>query len=220
MTIPRRLFLGALAGTLGGCSAVITGGGDPPRLYSLNPYTGRTSAPPVQWNLEVPVPTAAQGINTQRIALRRSLVSFEYYAGVNWIDVAPEMVQTVLIQSFENSGAIAGATRDATRVRPDYVLATELRDFQADYDSGNSPPLANVRILCRLLRLLPDRTIIATQTFANSARADGIAIERVVLAFDQALAQVAGQIVEWTLRAPGTTVRLAPDTAVRIAPRR
>jgi hypothetical protein len=27
---------------------------------------------------------------------------------------------------------------------------------------------------------------------------------------DQAMGQVAGQIVDWTLRAPGTTIRLTP----------
>ncbi len=210
MTLSRRLLLGALPAALAGCSAVITGGGDPPRLYALNPRSGGTGAPRVEWNLEVPVPTAPQGLNTQRIALRRSAVTFEYYAAVNWIDAAPEMVQTVLVQSFENSGAIAGVVRDATRVRPDYVLVTDLRDFQADYDTADGAPLANVRIMTRLLRLLPDRSIIAGQSFAHSVRADGTAIERVVVAFDQAMSQVAGQIVDWTLRAPGTTVRLVP----------
>jgi cholesterol transport system auxiliary component len=210
MTLSRRLLLGLVPATLAGCSAVITGGGDPPRLYTINPRSGGTGAPRVQWNLEVPVPTSPQGLNTQRIALRRSAVTLEYYAGANWVDAAPEMVQTMLVQSFENSGAIAGVARDATRVRPDYVLVTELRDFQADYDTANGAPLAHVRLMARLLRLLPDRTIIANQSFDASARADGTSVERVVVAFDQAMGQVAGQVVDWTLRAPGTAVRLAP----------
>jgi cholesterol transport system auxiliary component len=215
MTLSRRLFLagppaGIVAGALAGCSAVITGGGDPPRLYTVNAHGGGAGAPHVQWNLEVPVPTAPQGLNTQRIALRRSPVSLEYYAGVNWIDVAPEMMQTALVQGFENSGAITGVARDATRIRPDYVLVTELRDFQADYDTADGPPLARVRIVARLMRLQPDRAIIASQSFEAAVRADGTAIERVVVAFDQATGQVTGQIIDWTLRAPGTTVRLTP----------
>ncbi len=210
MTLPRRVVLGLLAGSGAGCSAAITGGGDPPRLYTLNPRSGfGAGLPRVQWNLEVPAPISPQGLNTARIALRRSTVTLEYYAGVNWVDIAPEMVQTLLIQSFENSGAIAGVTRDATRVRPDYLLLTELRDFQADYDAAG-PPLAHVRIMARLLRLLPDRSIIAGQSFEQAVRADGTSVERVVVAFDQAMGQVAGQLVEWTLRAPGTTLRLAP----------
>jgi len=101
MTLSRRLLLAplllaAVPGALAGCSAVITGGGDPPRLYTVNPRTGGAGAVRVQWTLEVPVPTAPQGLNTQRIALRRSAVSLEYYGGANWIDVAPEMLQTVL----------------------------------------------------------------------------------------------------------------------------
>jgi cholesterol transport system auxiliary component len=137
-------------------------------------------------------------------------VTLDYYANASWVDVAPEMVQTALVQSFENSGAITGVARDSTRVRPDYVLVTELRDFQADYDTADGPPNAHVRISARLMRLVPDRAIIASQSFEASVRADGTATERVVVAFDQATGQVAGQIVDWTLRAPGTTVRLTP----------
>jgi cholesterol transport system auxiliary component len=215
MTLSRRLFLAArlpaiMGGALAGCSAVITGGGDPPRLYTVNAHGGGAGAPPVQWNLEVPVPTAPQGLNSQRIALRRSPVSLEYYAGVNWVDVAPEMVQTALVHSFENSGAITGVARDSTRLRPDYVLVSDLRDFQADYDTANGPPLAHVRIVARLMRLVPDRAIIASQAFEASVRAGGTTVDSVVVAFDQATSQVANQIVDWTLRAPGTTVRLAP----------
>ena len=120
------------------------------------------------------------------------------------------MVQTVLVQSFENSGAIAGVARNATRLRPDYVLATELRDLQADYDTADGAPLGHVRILARLRRLPPDRALIANQSFEASVRADNTAVERVVVALVQAMGQVAGQVVDWTLRTPGTAVRLAP----------
>jgi cholesterol transport system auxiliary component len=207
----RRLLAAALPGALAGCSAIVTGGGDPPQIFTLNPARGGGGAARVQWNLEVAVPSAPQGLNTQRIALRRSPVSLEYYGNATWTDVAPEMVQTVLVQSFENSGAITGVARDATRMRPDYALVTELRDFQADYDSADGPPVAHVRIMARLLRLLPDRTIIGAQSFEAAVRADRPALDRVVTAFDQALGQVAAQLVAWTLSAPGTTVRLAPS---------
>jgi ABC-type uncharacterized transport system auxiliary subunit len=107
------------------------------------------------------------------------------------------------------------ALRSALREDPDYILVGELRDFQADYDTANAPPLASVRIMARLLRLLPDRAIVASQSFAQAVRADGTAIERVVVAFDQALGTVAGQVVDWTLRAPGTTLRPGPRAEER-----
>lgn len=211
MTIARRGLLALLLPplVLGGCSAAITGGGDPPRLFTVNPRSGFSNdLPRVDWNLEIPVPTAPQGLNTQRIALRRSPVTLEYYANVTWTDAAPEMVQTALVQTFENSARIAGVGRDSTRFRSDYILATELRDLQADYDNGNGPPQATVRIVARLIRL-PDRAIVGGQVFTQAIRADGTAIDRVALAFDEAVGQACRQIVEWTLRAAGHTQRLA-----------
>lgn len=211
MTIARRSLLALLLSplALGGCSAAITGGGDPPRLFTVNPRSGFTGdLPRVDWNLEIPVPSAPQGLNTQRIALRRSPVTLEYFANVTWTDAAPELIQTALVQTFENSARIAGVGRDSTRFRSDYILATELRDLQADYDNGAGPPQVTVRIVARLIRL-PDRAIVGGQVFTHAVRADGTAIDRIALAFDEAVGQACRQIVEWTLRAAGHTHRLA-----------
>ena len=68
--------------------------------------------PRVDWQLIIETPVAAAGLNTSRIALQRSPVTLEYYANANWTDVAPLMVQTLLIESFENSGKIVAVSRD------------------------------------------------------------------------------------------------------------
>jgi len=211
MTIARRRFVALLLAPLAaaGCSAAITGAGDPPRIFTVNAKSGFSAdLPRVEWQLEIPVPNAPQGLNTQRIALRRTPVTLEYYANSTWSDAAPELVQTVLVQTFENAGRIAGVGRDSTRFRADYMLATELRDFQADYDTTGGAPQVSVRLVARLVRV-QDRAIVAGQVFAQTVRADGTGIDRVAHAFDEALGQLSRQVVEWTLRAPGHTQRLA-----------
>ena len=39
------------------------------------------------------------------------------------------MVQTLLVESFENTGKIVAVARKATDIRADYVLKTDLREF-------------------------------------------------------------------------------------------
>jgi len=200
----RRSLAGLLLGSailLGSCQ--FPGGGEPSNLFTLTPKnTFSEGLPSVDWQLIVEPPIAAAGLSTSRIALQRSPVTLEYYANANWTDVAPLMIQTLLIESFENTGKIVGVSRESTTLRADYLLKTELREFQAEYD-GSGPPLARVRINAKLVRM-SDRAIIASHTVEKSARASGGDLPSIAVAFDEALGHVMRRIVEWTLTAPPT----------------
>jgi cholesterol transport system auxiliary component len=193
-------FAGLLA--LGACQ--LPGGGEPPSLYTLTPKnTFSPDLPKVDWQLIVETPIAAAGLNTSRIALQRSPVTLEYYANANWTDIAPLMVQTLLIESFENSGKIVAVSRESTTLRADYLLKTELREFQAEYD-GSGPPRARVRINAKLARM-PDRAIIGSYTVERMERAQTGDLPAIALAFDEALGGAMRRVVEWSLTAPGST---------------
>ena len=195
------LWLAVLSMLLGACA--LPGGGEPPNLYTLTPKsTFSPDVPRVDWQLIVETPVAAAGLNTSRIALQRSPVTLEYYANANWTDVAPLMVQTLLIESFENSGKIVAVSRESTTLRADYMLKTELREFQAEYD-GSGPPRARVRVNAKLTRM-PDRAIIASHTVERMVRAERSDLPSIALAFDEALGGAMRRIVEWALAAPGS----------------
>jgi cholesterol transport system auxiliary component len=188
-------------------ACALPGAGEPPQLYTLTPKsTFDPNLPRVEWQLVVERPVASAGINTQRIAVQRSPVTLDYFARANWTDQAPALVQTLLIESFENTGKIRAVTRESSQLRADYVLQIELREFQAEYDQAGLPPQAHVRLNGKLIRM-PDRTIIANQTSDRLVRAERNEMEAVVLAFDDALGKAMKQMVEWALVAPGTTSR-------------
>jgi cholesterol transport system auxiliary component len=190
---------------LAACS--LPGAGDPPQLYTLTPKsTFDTALPAVEWQLVVERPIASAGLNTQRIAVQRSPVTMDYFARANWTDQAPALVQTLLIESFENTKKIRAVSRESTQLRADYVLQTELREFQAEYDGPGKPPQARVRINGKLIRM-PDRVIVDSQTVERAVRAERHDVESVVLAFDEALGKVMKQTVEWALVAPRSTAR-------------
>ncbi len=201
----RNLLAGAIM-MLGSACTVLPAIQPPPRLFVLSPKsTFSADLPKVNWQLTVEAPIAEAGLNTARIALRRSPVSLEYFERANWIDTAPIMVQTLIVESFENSNRIVAVARQSVSLRADYSLLSDLREFQAEYD-GQSTPLVRVRLSAKLVKM-PQRTIITTLTAEHTVRAKGTDLESVVWAFDAALGKSIKRIVEWALTAAPTKPR-------------
>ena len=112
----------AAASLLGGCSLLSSA---PPQLYDLSPKnTFDDAAPAAAWQLVVEEPTTPNAINTDRIAVRPSALVVQYFGGVKWTDRAPALVQTLLVESFENSGKIIGVGRRSVGMTGDYVLTS------------------------------------------------------------------------------------------------
>jgi cholesterol transport system auxiliary component len=191
----------ALLTTLAACG-VIPKYNEPVNLYTLTPKTTfPETLPKVDWQLVVEMPVAAASLDTPRIALQRTPLTFEYYAESAWTDNAPAMVQTLLIESFESTRQIPAVGREAIGLRPDYILKTDLREFEAVYKADNPMPTVWVRMNAKLVRM-PERRIIASETFGTEMPATGSTLKDVVEAFDEALGKVLKQIVMFTLAAP------------------
>jgi len=185
---------------LAGCD-LIKAAEEPVDLYTVTPKsTFDPSLPSVNWQLAVEVPQAAANVNTGRIAIAMSPTSSDYYSKTAWTDRAAVMVQTRIVDSFENSHKIVAVARESIGLRANYVLQTDLRNFEAMYFYGGTP-IVKVRIVAKLVRL-PDRQIIGAATFERCVRARADKVPKVVEAFDQALGSVMKRLVAWTLRTP------------------
>ncbi len=185
------------------CGNIIPGARtEPPRLFDLTPKSKFSRKLPVaKWQLIIETPVAAAGLNTARIALRQSPTTLDYFARAVWTDTAPEMVQSLLIESFDNTGKIVAVGRQSAGLRSDFVLKSDLREFQAEFYEAGAPKV-RVRINAKLVRM-PERSIIASTTAEHLAAADGKGVEAIVAAFDTALGRTLKIIVEWTLRTAG-----------------
>lgn len=189
---------GALAGALASCESVVPGRGPMPDLYRLTPKsTFATDLPTVEWQLLLVPPLTNASIDTTRIGLQRSSTSVEYYARASWSDRAPQMIQTLMIESFENSGHIIAVGRDSVALRADYILKTDLREFQAEYMGGPNPRV-HVTMIARLVKM-PRRAIIGAEKFEAVVETRADTMEAIIAAFDQALGKVLKRLVEWTL---------------------
>lgn len=214
--LSRRNLLAATASIplmLTGCAGRLLNSGEAPRLFSLSPATEFTAGlPRVEWQLLVETPLAHSGIDSTRIALLQASNELNYYSNANWIDTAPEMVQQFLVESFENTNRIVSVGREATGLRSDFVLKTDLRDFQAEYGSGDissTAPTVHVRLACKLVRM-PRRNIVASDTFTARVRADSSRLVDIIAAFDNALEAAMRRAVEWTLRQGASNVQTDP----------
>lgn len=197
----RRLLLSALLLAPAGCTSLLPTGGAPPKLFTLTPATDFATGPPIRAQLLVDVPVSAAALDTERIALSRSAITIDYYAEAAWTDRAPLMVQSLLVQSFENSGRITAIGRESLALHADYVLRPELRHFEAEYRDAAAPS-AHVAIGIKLVKM-PERAIVAQRNFDATAPAAANQMAAIVESFDKALHDAMRQIVDWTL----TTVR-------------
>ena len=59
--------------------------------------------------------------------------------------------------------------RDASGLKPDYILQSDLRDFQAEF-SGAGAPKVHVRLIAKLVQM-PERRIVRTVSAEQSAAA-------------------------------------------------
>lgn len=194
------------------CDITLPGTGERAQLYVLTPKsTYPDDLPKVDWQLLVEKTTSPAGLDTQRIAVAYSPIELDYFARTNWTDRAPEMVLRLLVESFENSGKIIAVGRDSIGLRSNIVLKTELREFQAEYErketsgqggdgatgSGKAPRI-RVRLAAKLVKM-PQRIIMASQTFEQIMPAERNSMEAIVGAFDEALGKTLKRIVVWTL---------------------
>jgi cholesterol transport system auxiliary component len=205
MRVPARLSRQwaptIIALALAGCGGLF-GGSSPVQLYRVTPVH---AFPPGLPHLPVQVlidePLAPAGLDTTRIALSRSAVSIEYFADSEWTDGVPLMVQTALLESFEDSKALSAINRESLGLHADFILKTEIRHFEALYDSPNQPPEVWVAIATRLVNP-SGRDILSQASFERRVRAEINDVPQIVLAFQEALEGVMEEIVVWTARNP------------------
>ena len=192
----RHAILGVGALALAGCA--VLRGPTIPQLYVLRPQVPASMGPRVSWRLGVAMPDAVASLDTARIALMRSTTTMDYFANAAWTDRITLILQRQLIQAFDSTGRILSVDRDTSGLEADYVLQTEVRDFQARYETPDGAPQIVVNIQAKVARM-PQREIAANLNATQQMMAAANDIDSIVVAFNQATGAAIGQIVAGTL---------------------
>ncbi|MDR6818853.1 cholesterol transport system auxiliary component [Neorhizobium sp. 2083] len=144
----------------------------------------------------VPEPTALKLLNSEQVVVRVSPSEIQYLADSRWGDRLPALVQSKLVEAFENSGRLGGVGKPGQGLAIDYQVVTDIRAFEV---TAGSPRLANVEISAKILN---DRngTVRAQSVFKATAAVSGAENRDFIEALDRAFAKVGAQIVDWSLK--------------------
>lgn len=144
----------------------------------------------------VPEPTALKSLDSEQVLVRVSPSEFQYLADSRWGDRLPRMVQSKLVQAFENTGKLGGVGKPGQGLAIDYQVVTEIRSFEID---SSGPRTAKVEISVKILN---DRngSVRAQSVFAASVPVSGEGNAKFIAALNRAFAKVGAEIVDWTLR--------------------
>ena len=113
-----------LAALTGACSS-----GPAPATFDLSAPTSRIrGAAGVQ--VLVNEPAALQQLATQQILVKDASGSVSFIGGGQWADNLPRLIQTRLINTFENSSQLRGVSRPSSGAVADVQLISELRRFE------------------------------------------------------------------------------------------
>nr|WP_226951210.1 ABC-type transport auxiliary lipoprotein family protein [Rhizobium terrae] len=144
----------------------------------------------------VPEPTALKSLNSEQVVVRVSQSEIQYLAESRWGDRLPALVQSKLVEAFENSGRLGGVGKPGQGLAIDYQVVTDIRAFEV---TAGSPRLANVEISAKILN---DRngTVRAQNVFKATAPVSGSENRDFIEALDRAFAKVGAEIVDWSLK--------------------
>lgn len=174
------------AGALAGC------GSDPLATYDLTAPRSGLSARPVRASLVVSAPEAVAPLDSDRIVVRAGAEGVTLLKGAQWSDRLPALVQSRLIQTFENGRSIRSVSRPGDRVAADYNLVSEIRRFEIDAQARR----AVVEISARIVREQGGR-VVAGRVFEASAPAEIIEGPSAVAALDEAMGRALRDIAAW-----------------------
>jgi cholesterol transport system auxiliary component len=187
----RRSFLilvaSATALPLAGC-----GGGPAPTTFDLSaPREGLRRIAGGRRAIVVAEPTAVSTLDSERIVVRASNAELTYLPRAQWSDRLPKLVQTRLIQTFENSGR-AAVGRPGDRLAGSYQLLLDIRAFEIRETSRD----AFVEVAVKLVNASTG-AVSNARLFAAASAVGAIDGAGASQALDQALGRVLADITTW-----------------------
>ncbi len=183
-----RVIALAVALPLAGCGA------GPSQTYDLTALPQGQAVRAPRGQLIIYEPVASAPADTDRIIVRPLGEGVATLKDVQWREPLPRLVQTRLVQSFENRKLVAFVGRPNSRLVARYALNSEIRRFEMDVARGE----AAVEIAVKLIDEASGR-ILAGEVFSAAVPAQASA-DQAPLALDQALQSVMDQIITFTTR--------------------
>jgi cholesterol transport system auxiliary component len=182
-----------LATLLAGCGTT-----PPLDTFSLTApqQTQSASASRKSLQLLVPSPSALKALDSENIVVNTAPGAIEYLKGAQWGDRLPNLVQSRLIQAYENTGAFGGVGRPGDGLAINYQILTDLRVFSIQAYGAQKAAVVEIAV-----KLMNDKNgeVRATRVFRSAVPVSGTTNNGYVKALDAAFERTASDIVSWTI---------------------
>lgn len=155
-------------------------------------------APKVDWSLLIARPRAGDLLDSERIAVRPEPGLLQPYKAAAWSEPLPDLLQSMLLRGFEDSGRILGVARQASGVRGDVTLLLDIRRFESEYRVPEQPPTVVLEVQAKLVAQ-PAGKVLAARAFRQEAEAADEKLPAVTAAFESASASLVAEMVDWSL---------------------
>lgn len=195
MSRVRIATLGLAAALLAACSPL---GGPRTEFRVFSPASTvmpDADWPDAGWNLTVMAVAANPVLDSPRVVVRPSAHQVQTYRGVRWADRSQELLETAVVQAFEDSGRLGAVGRMANTARGDFALFMEVRAFEIVYIGGQ--PEAVIEVQANLVQLRGGG--VASRRFRHAVAGTSVEIEPMVEAFSEAMSAMSSEVVGWTL---------------------
>src|ERR1700754_4652946 len=116
----RAMSVAAWALLVAGCSSL--GGSAPPPTYDLSTPTHFPGLQAPRGQLVVQGATAIGALDSDKIVVRANPDQVEELANAQGLSGLPQLVQTRLIQTFENARRMRAVGRPSDRITADYQM--------------------------------------------------------------------------------------------------
>jgi len=175
-----------------GCALLLAGcGAAPLATFDLSAPTSDVKARSARGVLVIPEPSAAAPADGDRIVVRTGPSAVAVVKGAQWTERLPRLLQSRLIQTFENARLLRSVSRPGDGIAPDHALVWELRRFEMDATTGQAVVDISVKVLDTSGR------VQAAQIFTAQAPGDASHGATASVALDVASNNVLRQIVAW-----------------------
>ena len=203
----RILSVLALAAALGGCVSVLPEPKIPLALIGLPADRAQAPTVPLQADVAVYPPDATRAFAGVDIAVRTDQ-ELVYLGDVRWVDAAPRLLQSALVDSLAKAGGNGRAVTAQIAARVDYEVRWRVVDFSVSRDAGP----VRVEVVVSLLDAVT-RRMVAQDTFSATGTPSDRAPRARAAALALAAQSVADQVA--TFVAQSASPKQTPAQPVR-----
>ncbi|MDL2405650.1 ABC-type transport auxiliary lipoprotein family protein [Rhizobium calliandrae] len=186
------IILPLLSALLSGCGSAAVND-----TYDLSASVKATGPSLKGRQILIPPPTALQALDSNQIVVRVSPSEIQYLGRSQWSDRLSRMVQSKLVEAFENTGKLGGVGVPGQGLAIDYQIVTDIRSFEIESVAGRRSAVVEISV-----KILNDKsgTVKAQNVFRRVVPVNGSSNPDLVRGLDTAFAGVTAEIVDWTLR--------------------